>query len=117
MTAALTILRSRFTWSLIAVGIVVLAWLHYQGLRRDLTDALHRADVAEQIARDNAEAVLRADADRRAAVEALQQAQAAFAENVARAREEEDAVRTAPPSEDGPVAPLLEALRQRRFAK
>lgn len=64
--AILTILRSRFTWSVVAAGVVVLAWLQYQGLRADLSDALIRANWAEVRAAANGEQAKQADDDRKA---------------------------------------------------
>ncbi|WP_114945888.1 hypothetical protein [Microvirga calopogonii] len=122
--AILSILRSRFTWSVAAAGLVVLAWLHYQGLRADLTDALIQAKLANEArksaevrAAENAEAAAQADRDRKAVVDALEELQGRVANNANVARGEERTVQSAPTSDDGPVAPLLEGLRQRRFAK
>jgi phage I-like protein len=97
-------------------------WSHYTGLRDDLATARSdfsamttRAESAEQLANRNAAAALKADIDRRAAISALETAQAAFRENSIRSRDAETAIRSAPDSDDGPVAPILEGLRSRRF--
>ena len=108
--------------ALAAAGLVFGIWTHYTGLRTDLATARSdlaaattRAETAEQLANRNAAAALKADIDRRAAISALEGAQAALRENSTRARDAESSIRSAPDSDDGPVAPLLEGLRSRRF--
>lgn len=75
-----------------------------------------RAEVAEQVTRDNAAQVLRSDQQRRDAVSSLEETQAQFAGSTAVARDAESAVRAAPEAADGPIASVLEDLRARRFA-
>lgn len=67
------------------------------------------------ISNRNAEAVARADADRRAAVEALEFLQAGTEVNSKTSRLAESAIATARPEDDGDVAPVLESLRHSRF--
>lgn len=112
----------RILGAIAVAGITWLAWSHYTGLRADLSAARSnlaamttRAESAEQIARDNAAAVLRADEDRRTAVAALEDAQIRISSMARVSRDADVAVRSAPDDDDGPVAPLLEALRERRF--
>lgn len=116
------LLDPRILGALAAAALVFGVYVHYTGLRDDLatarTDlaaATTRAETAEQLATRNAQAALKADIDRRAAISALEGAQAALRENSTRSRDAETAVRSAPDSDDGPVAPLLEDLRSRRF--
>jgi hypothetical protein len=116
------LLDPRILGALAAAGLVVGIYLHYTGLRDDLATARSdlasmttRAETAEQLANRNAAAALKADIDRRAAISALESAQTALKENSVRSRDAESTVRSAPDSDDGPVAPLLEDLRQRRF--
>ena len=69
----------------------------------------------EKLANENAQAALKADADRRAAINALETAQAALTQSAQRSRAASDVIERAPSSDDAPVAPLLEALRKSRF--
>jgi len=67
------------------------------------------------ISNRNAEAVARADADRRAAVEALEFLHAGSEINTKTSRIAESAIDGASAADDGDVAPVLESLRKTRF--
>ena len=116
------LLDPRLLGGLAVAGLLWAGWSHYTGMRDDLVSARSdlaavttRAENAEHLANRNAAAALKADIDRRAAVSALEAAQAALRENSSRSRDAETEIRSAPESDDGPVAPILETLRARRF--
>lgn len=67
------------------------------------------------ISNRNAEAVKRADEDRRAAIEALEHMQAGLEVITKQARIAEADIEAAPEVDDGPVAAVLERLRASRF--
>lgn len=67
------------------------------------------------ISNRNAEAVKRADGDRRAAVEALEHLQAGLAVVSKTSRIAEADIEAASKADDGPVAAVLERLRSSRF--
>jgi len=71
--------------------------------------------AAEKLANENAQQALKADADRRAAINALETAQEALTQSAMRSRVASDVIERAPAADDAPVSPLLEALRSSRF--
>ncbi|CAN7328922.1 hypothetical protein [Neorhizobium tomejilense] len=79
--------------------------VHLEGENARLVDISNR----------NAEAALKADADRIAAVEALEYAQGGVEVNTKTSRLAESSIDAAPAADDGDVSPLLEALRKSRF--
>lgn len=104
------------------VTLVGLAYWHYTSVVDDLVTAraekasleLQLATVTD-IANRNAEAVARADADRRATVETLEFLQAGVEINSKTSRLAESEIDTASADDDGDVAPLMESLRKSRF--
>jgi hypothetical protein len=72
-------------------------------------------DAAISTANSNAAAAAKADADRLRVVAELEVAQAEIAASAARDLETVKEILTAPDEEDGPVSPLLEKLRAKRF--
>lgn len=103
-------------------AIVGLSYWHYTSLLGDLIEAQAAKALAQEqvlnvsgIANRNAEAVARADADRRAAIDALEFVQSGIDPNTKTSRLAESAIDTATAAEDGAVAPLMEALRKSRF--
>jgi hypothetical protein len=99
----------------VAFSLLLFAgWSHYTGLKSDLATArietaaaTSRAIAAKKLANDNAAELARAQEQHRAAIAALEDANARLAASAHASREVEGAVRVAPESHDGPVAPLL----------
>jgi len=104
------------------ITLVGLGYWHYISVVDDLATAraekasleLQLATVTD-IANRNAEAVARADAERRAAVETLEFLQASVEKNSKTSRLAESEIDNATAADDGDVAPLMEALRESRF--
>ncbi|ARQ56867.1 hypothetical protein Kim5_CH00759 [Rhizobium sp. Kim5] len=104
------------------ITLIGLGYWHYTSVVDDLAAAraenasleLKLATVAD-IANRNAEAVARADADRRAAIETLEFFQLEVETNTKTSRLAESEIDTAAAADDGDVAPLMEALRKSRF--
>lgn len=67
------------------------------------------------LSQTNAEAALKADEDRRRAVQALEDAQSELAKNTELARAADAEIDASSVDEDGPVAPVLQRLRAGRF--
>jgi hypothetical protein len=110
-----------------AISVVIIAsvgygWWTYVSLKFDLvvaqrqvTTMAARAVAAEKLASDNAAQALKADADRRLAVSALEEQQSEISHLRAAGRDLESEIAAAPESDDGPVAAVLERLRDVRF--
>lgn len=75
------------------------------------------AVVAEltRVSAANAAAALKADEDRRKAVDQLENAQAELAQSTDQARAADADIDASAPEDDGPVAPVLQRLRAGRF--
>jgi hypothetical protein len=104
------------------VALLVVGYVHYRGLISDLETAradlvAARADAALAIsaAATNAEQAAKADQDRRRVVAELEAAQAELQSLKDSSHAEEEKILTAPETADGPVAPLLEDWRKRRY--
>lgn len=116
------LLNPRVLLAIVAAGAIAFGGLHYQGLvrdleaaRQDLASARANLEIAIGVAEHNAETARQADEDRRRTVAELEAAHEQLAAATAVSREAEAEVRTAPADRDGPVAPLLDDLRLRRF--
>jgi len=116
------LLDPRILCAILAAGGLALGWWHYTGLksdlveaRRELVDAKAAMQAAVAIAENNAEQLARAEAQQRAVLTAMEEAYEALAAAADAARDAEAGVHAAPEADDGPVAPLLEQLRQNRF--
>lgn len=116
------LLDPRILCGLLVAGTLGLGWWHYNGLKSDLaeaqrelvgTKAAMQATVA--IAENNAEQLAKAETQHRAASAALEEAYEELAAATDAARSAEADVHAAPEDDDGPVAPLLDALRKNRF--
>ena len=104
---------------LAAVG---LGYWHYTSVVADLKAAeaanailTSQRDAAISTANANAQAAAKADADRLRVVSELEIAHQEIAAAAARDLETVKEILQAPDEEDGPVSPLLEKLRARRF--
>ena len=123
MNAVLGILLNpRVLAGILLACLIAAGWLNYRGLvsdleaaRQDLASARASLEVALSVAEQNAEAARQADEDRRRVVAELEAAHEQLAAAAAANREAEAEVRAAPDDRDGPVAPLLDDLRLKRF--
>ena len=104
------------------IALVAVGYVHYRGLvsdlgtaRADLVSAQADAALAISAAASNAEQAAKADEDRRRVVAALEAAQAELESLRTASHAEEERILTAPEEADGPVAPLLNEWRQRRY--
>ncbi|WP_343314060.1 hypothetical protein AAIB41_02630 [Brucella sp. BE17] len=108
----------------IATGVTILGgWLYIGMLKSQIEqkDAeLAAANAAFQTAVDtansNAEAVKNADAEHKRTLDLLNQVQTSLSETAFLNRELERELAATPAEMDGPVAPVLEQLRKRKFA-
>ncbi|MDX0164401.1 hypothetical protein GOC43_21345 [Sinorhizobium meliloti] len=110
-----------------ALVIAILAlggggYWHYRSVVADLRVAeaanavlTSQRDAAISAAASNAAAAAKADADRLRVVAELEVAHGEIAAAAARDLETVKEILTAPDEEDGPVSPLLEKLRAKRF--
>ena len=104
---------------LAAIGF---GYWHYTSLVSDLREAqaanailTSQRDAAISTANANAQAAAKADADRLRVVAELEIAHDEIAAAAARDLETVREILQAPEEEDGPVSPLLEKLRAKRF--
>lgn len=104
------------------VALVGGGYWHYRSVVADLRKAeaanailTSQRDAAISAAASNAAAAAKADADRLRVVAELETAQAQISAAAARDLQTIKDVLTAPDKEDGPVSPLLEKLRAKRF--
>ena len=72
-------------------------------------------DDLTEVSRRNAAAAAQADKDRKTVVFALEEAQAEIENTEVRSRKALCELNRAAPSDDGPIAPVLERLRLSRF--
>lgn len=110
-----------------ALVLAILAFIgggywHYRSVVADLREAevanvllASQRDAAITAAASNAAAAAKADADRMRIVAELETAQAELAATAAQDLETVKEILSAPDEEDGPVSPLLEKLRAKRF--
>lgn len=104
------------------IGMLTVGYVHYRGLvsdletaRSDLVSARADAALAISAAATNAAQAAKADQDRRRVVAELEAAQAELQSLKDSSHAEEEKILTAPAEADGPVAPLLNDWRQRRY--
>lgn len=116
-----------FSYLKIVVGVIAVTAVGLFGIHYiHLTSKLEKANTAistlqaekvklEDLANENAAAALKADADRRAAIDALETLQSGLSQNAKTSRLAQTVIDQAPETDNGPVSPLLERLRQTRF--
>ena len=116
------LLEPRVVAVLLVGGAVALGWWHYTGLKTDLAtaqsdlaDAKVQMKTAVDAAKENAEQVKKLEAQQRAVIAAIEEASEEIAKITDAARAAEQDIIAAPEADDGPVAPLLEDLRRKRF--
>jgi hypothetical protein len=112
----------KITGIVAVIAAVGLGYWHYTSVVADLREAqaanvllTSQRDAAISTANANAAAAAKADADRLRVVGELEAAQAEIAAAAARDLETVREILQAPDEEDGPVSPLLEKLRAKRF--
>ena len=98
-------------------------WLYIRDLKSKLaeTDAQLMLANAQlkltiDVANSNAEAVKKADAEHKRTLALLNEVQTSLQETSLLNRELEREIASTTPENDGPVAPVLEQLRKRKFA-
>lgn len=112
----------KFALVIAVVALVGGGYWHYRGVVANLREAeaanailTSQRDAAISTANANAAAAAKADADRLRVVAELETTQAEIAAAAARDLETVKEILQAPDEEDGPVSPLLEKLRAKRF--
>lgn len=109
----------------IVIAVILLVgggYWHYRSVVADLREAeaanvllTSQRDAAISTANANAQAAAKADQDRLRVVAELEVAHAEIAAAAARDLETVREILSAPDGDDGPVSPLLEKLRAKRF--
>jgi hypothetical protein len=112
----------KFALVIAILALVGGGYWHYRSIVADLRVAeaanavlTTQRDAAISAAASNAAAVAKADADRLRVIAELEVAYGEIAAAAARDLETVKEILTAPDEEDGPVSPLLEKLRAKRF--
>ncbi len=108
----------------IALAAVLLAgWLYISHLKSKLAEsdaqlafANAQLKITVDVANANAEAVKQADVEHKATLALLNQVQMSLNETSLLNRELEREIASTDAGADGPVAPVLETLRKRKFA-
>ncbi len=98
-------------------------WLYIRDLKSKLAESDAQLALANaqlkltiDVANSNAEAVKQADAEHKATLTLLNQVQMSLQETAVLNRELEREIASGDAGADGPVAPVLENLRKRKFA-
>lgn len=108
----------------IAAGVTILGGWLYIGMlksqieKKDVEKAAAAAalQTAVDTANSNAEAIIMADAEHKKTLSLLNQVQTSLQESAFLNRELERELAATPAELDGPVAPVLENLRRKKFA-
>lgn len=113
----------RLILGLLLAAILLASWLYIDHLKSRLAESDAQLALANaqlkltiDVANANAEAVKSADAEHRATLELLNQVQTSLNETSILNRELEREIASSDAGADGPVAPVLENLRKRKFA-
>lgn len=113
----------RLILGLLLAVIILGGWLYISHLKSKLDEsdaqlALANAQlkITVDVANANAEAVKQADAEHKRTLDLLNQVQTSLNETSLLNRELERELAATPVEMDGPVAPVLENLRKRKFA-
>lgn len=113
----------RLILAIILAAILIGGWLYISHLKSKLAEsdaqlALANAQlkITVDVANANAEAVKQADAEHKRTLELLNQVTSSLQETSLLNRELEREIAAADADQDGPVAPVLEQLRKRKFA-
>ncbi len=108
----------------LALATILLGgWLYIRDLKSKLAESDAQLALANaqlkltiDVANSNAEAVKHADAEHKRTLALLNQVQTSLQETAVLNRELELEISSGVAGADGPVAPVLEALRKRKFA-
>lgn len=113
----------RLILGLLIAAILIGGWLYISHLKSRLAEtdaqlALANAQlqITIDVANSNAEAVKQADAEHKRTLALLNEVQTSLNETSILNRELEREIASTMPENDGPVAPVLENLRKRKFA-
>lgn len=104
-------------------AILIGGWLYISHLKSKLAEsdaqlvlANAQLKITADVANANAEAVIKADAEHKRTLALLNQVQTSLQETAVLNRELEREIASGDAGADGPVAPVLENLRKRKFA-
>ncbi|MEN3142306.1 hypothetical protein ABDF71_09850 [Ochrobactrum sp. WV_118_8] len=113
----------RLILGLSLAAIIIGGWLYISHLKSKLDEsdaqlALANAQlkITVDVANANAEAVKQADAEHKRTLDLLNDVQTSLNETSVLNRELEREIASTAPENDGPVAPVLENLRKKKFA-
>jgi len=113
----------RFILSLLLAAILIGGWLYISHLKSKLAESDAQLSLANaqlkltiDVANSNAEAVKQADAEHKRTLDLLNEVQTSLNETSLINRELEREIASTTPENDGPIAPVLENLRKRKFA-
>lgn len=113
----------RLILGLMLAAILIVGWLYISHLKSKLAETDAQLTLANaqlkltiDVANSNAEAVKQADAEHKRTLDLLNQVQTSLNETSFLNRELEREIASTTPENDGPVAPVLETLRKRKFA-
>jgi hypothetical protein len=113
----------RLLLGLVLAAIIIGGWLYISHLKSRLAEtdaqlALANAQlkITVDIANSNADAVKLADAEHKRTLALLNDVQTSLQETAILNRELEREIASGDANQDGPVAPVLETLRKRKFA-
>jgi hypothetical protein len=116
------LLNPRVLAAIAVTALVTIGYVHYRNLVSDLQTAQESLSVARaaaqtaiSTAKDNAAQAAKADEDRRRVVAELEAAHAELDALRASSRDEDRRILETPEADDGPVAPILEQWRARRY--
>ncbi|MCH4539487.1 hypothetical protein [Ochrobactrum sp. A-1] len=113
----------RLILGLALAAILVAGWLYIGHLKSRLAESDAQLALANaqlkltvDVANANAEAIRQADAEHKRTLDLLNEVQTSLNETSILNRELEREIASTAPENDGPVAPVLENLRKRKFA-
>lgn len=113
----------RIIVGLLIAAILIAGWLYISHLKSKLAESDAQLVLANaqlkltiDVANSNAEAVKQADAEHKRTLDLLNEVQTSLNETSILNRELEREIASTTPENDGPVAPVLENLRKRKFA-
>lgn len=113
----------RLILGLLLAAIFIGGWLYISQLKSKLAESDAQLSLANaqlkltiDVANANAEAVKQADAEHKRTLDLLNEVQTSLNETSLINRELEREIASTTPENDGPIAPVLENLRKRKFA-
>ncbi|SPL65054.1 hypothetical protein [Ochrobactrum soli] len=113
----------RLILGLLLAAILIVGWIYISHLKSKLAESDAQLTLANaqlkltvDVANSNAEAVKMADAEHKRTLALLNEVQTSLNETSLLNRELDREIASTTPENDGPVAPVLENLRKRKFA-